>query len=134
MLLSELIDDLQKVMADHGDKFIRAKWEGGVHYFNMDEKEMTITDDYIIIDVEQYPDYEYSEKMQLLFNEDFNGFERHKKGDIIYYTPWYHQWQGMSEPKRIEKGIFVRCLGHGEFDVFRTPMVSIYSKNKDGTV
>ena len=62
MLLSELIEDLQKVMADHGDKFVRAKWEGGVHYFNMDENEMTITKHYIIIDVEQYPDYEYRKK------------------------------------------------------------------------
>ena len=59
MLLSELIEDLQKVMEDHGDKFVRATWEGMVYYFNTADNEMTITDHYILIDVEEYPDADY---------------------------------------------------------------------------
>jgi len=41
-----------------------------------------------------------------------------QKGSAIKYLPWKFEWQGMTEPERVEKGIFVHCHGHGEFDVF----------------
>ena len=45
--------------------------------------------------------------------------ELYPKGKIFDYIPWNHKWQGMSEKKRVEKGIFVHCHGMGEFSVFR---------------
>ena len=40
------------------------------------------------------------------------------KGEIKEYQPWLHSWQGMTEPERVAKGLFVECYGHGEFQVF----------------
>jgi hypothetical protein len=41
------------------------------------------------------------------------------KGTTKVYSPWLFEWQGMTEPERVQKGIFVECHGMGEFDVFR---------------
>jgi hypothetical protein len=50
-------------------------------------------------------------------------------GQIIQYSPWNHEWQGMTEPVRVAKGIFVECHGMGEFDVFRVGDVEIVINN-----
>lgn len=58
--------------------------------------------------------------MKLEFLKDTRGIYNvlFRAGQIIEYYPWHYDWQGMSEPERVEKGIFVYCCGHGEFDRF----------------
>jgi hypothetical protein len=65
--------------------------------------------------------------MKLRFNQDKTGIYgvQYKKGDELAYTPYQNTWQGMTEPERVEKGIFVICYGHGEFNVFKDGAVSI---------
>ena len=46
-------------------------------------------------------------------------------GKIKQYYPWDSVWQGMTEPERVAKGIFVECHGMGEFDVFRDGDVEV---------
>jgi len=41
------------------------------------------------------------------------------KGEKKKYIPWDFEWRGMTEPERIKKGIFVFCMGMGDFEVFR---------------
>jgi hypothetical protein len=41
-----------------------------------------------------------------------------RRGETFEYAPWDFEWQGMQEEERIAKGIFVKCYGHGEFDVY----------------
>lgn len=54
-----------------------------------------------------------------------------EKGDEVIYTPWNFEWQGMTEQERVEKGIFVNCYGHGEFEVYKLGEdVSIMSKGE----
>ena len=55
-------------------------------------------------------------KIKLRFKRDIGS---HKKGDEKTYYPWGFNWQGMSEPERVDKGIFVECFGQGEFSVYR---------------
>ncbi len=44
-----------------------------------------------------------------------------RAGDMVTYHPWPHEWQGMSEPERVAKGIYINCYGQGEFEVLRVP-------------
>ena len=55
-------------------------------------------------------------KIKLRFKRDIGS---NKKGDEKTYYPWKCNWQGMSEPERVDKGIFVECFGQGEFSVYR---------------
>lgn len=59
--------------------------------------------------------------MKIQFLKDTKGIYNtvYQKNDIISYHPWYYEWQGMSEPERINKGIFIHCHGHGEFVMFK---------------
>lgn len=59
--------------------------------------------------------------MILKFIKDTTGIYDvlYKKDQEKTYYPWPHEWQGMTEKKRVKQGIFVECHGHGEFDVFR---------------
>jgi hypothetical protein len=59
---------------------------------------------------------------QLMFIKDtpkIYGLPAYKKFEIIKYKKWDYDWQGMSEKTRVKNGIFVRCWGMGEFEVFR---------------
>lgn len=55
--------------------------------------------------------------MKLKVMRDINGIITRKAGDVIDYTPWPHEFQGLSEPERADEGLFVHCFGHGEFEV-----------------
>ena len=59
-------------------------------------------------------------EIELKFLRDHRGCYGNifKFGTIHKYRPWLFEWQGMSEPERVKKGIFVECHGQGEFDVF----------------
>lgn len=59
--------------------------------------------------------------MKLCMKNDTPGIVPRKAGDIIDYHPWASEWQGMDEPARVAKGIFVLCHGMGEFEVIRVP-------------
>ena len=63
--------------------------------------------------------------MNIEFIKDTVGIYNVKfsKGTIKKYFPYHSEWQGMTEPERVYKGIFVECHGHGEFDVFRSDVV-----------
>ena len=66
--------------------------------------------------------------MKLKFIKDRTGcFGRtFIKDSEIEYSSWKHKWQGMTEPQRVKKNIFVFCYGMGEFDVFRADDVVTY--------
>jgi hypothetical protein len=53
------------------------------------------------------------------FIKNQRGLRNANIGDAYEYSPWPHVWQGMTEPERINKGIYVECYGHGEFVVFK---------------
>ena len=59
-----------------------------------------------------------------------------EEGTIIPYDKWDYEWQNMTEPERVKKGIFVHCQGMGDFDVFRVgkdvEIVSSESKSRKG--
>ena len=55
--------------------------------------------------------------MKLRAIKNINGIINRKHGDIFDYAPWLFDWQGMSEPERVRKGIYIHCFGHGEFEV-----------------
>ena len=57
--------------------------------------------------------------MQLKISKDVYGIVSRKKGEIIKYKPWPHEWQGMTEKQRVSSGLFVHCFGQGEFEVLR---------------
>ena len=59
--------------------------------------------------------------MKLKFKRFHRGCynDEYEKGKIIEYHPWDFEWQGMTEPERVKKGIFVHCYGMGEFDAFK---------------
>jgi len=46
-------------------------------------------------------------------------------GTTKQYYPWNSEWQGMTEPERVARGIFVECHGMGEFDVFRNGDIEV---------
>lgn len=58
-------------------------------------------------------------KTQLEVTKHIKGIVNRAKGDLIDYYPWDFKWQGMTEPERVEKGIYVICYGHGEFEVLK---------------
>jgi len=66
--------------------------------------------------------------IKLKFIKDHCGYwnKIYKTGDVIDYTPWDHEFQGISESDRVKKGIFVHCYGNGDFDVFNADMVEPY--------
>jgi len=70
--------------------------------------------------------------MELEFIKDVTNVQfPYSKGDRKKYSPWSFEWQGMTEPERVKKGIFVSCLGMGEFEVFREGIdVKIVKGNK----
>lgn len=78
--------------------------------------------------------------MKLRFKRYHRGFggDEYQEGEIIDYRPWKHEWQGMTEPERVEKGLFIHCYGMGEFDVFREddvePLVKKYDIAHDKVV
>tara|TARA_R110000822_G_scaffold100746_1_gene226529 strand:- start:51 stop:248 length:198 start_codon:yes stop_codon:yes gene_type:complete len=47
------------------------------------------------------------------------GIVNRSKGEILFYNPWDYEWQGMTEQQRVDKGIYVNCFGHGEFEVLK---------------
>ena len=59
--------------------------------------------------------------MKLEFIKTYRGWggDIFEKGQIVEYRPWEFEWQEMTEPERVAKGIFVHCYGMGEFDAFR---------------
>lgn len=58
-------------------------------------------------------------KVKLRAIIDIDGFINRKAGDEFYYSPWNFEWQGMSENERLQKGLFIHCFGHGEFEALR---------------
>jgi len=69
-------------------------------------------------------------EITLIFKRDVQGIYgmKYQKGEEKKYHPWCCEWQGMSEPERVDKGIFVECFGQGEFNVFNradvTPIIN----------
>lgn len=57
--------------------------------------------------------------MKLIAIKNIKGLDNYSIGEEVKYIPWKHKWQGMTEPERVKKGIFVNCYGMGMFSVFR---------------
>jgi hypothetical protein len=43
----------------------------------------------------------------------------HEEGKTVSYSPWDGLWQMMTEPERLQRGIFVHYFGPGDYEVFR---------------
>ena len=56
MKISEFIQDLELIMRDHGDKEVRFTWEDVVA--SPDMEDFTVTNTKLIIDVEEYQDFD----------------------------------------------------------------------------
>jgi hypothetical protein len=59
------------------------------------------------------------EGMKLVMIKNKKGIVDRYMGDVVEYEPWPHKWQGMGEGERLKNGIFIKCFGHGEFEVLR---------------
>ena len=57
--------------------------------------------------------------MKLKILKQINYFKTYNPGEIIEYKPWDYVWQGLTEPERVARGIFVYCFGHGDFIAFK---------------
>jgi hypothetical protein len=79
-------------------------------------------------EIKEFSEDDSSQKIKLRALKDINMiYETTKRGEIIDYIPWNRSWQGMSEQERVQKGIFVMCYGHGEFDVLTKDDVEVVS-------
>mgnify|MGYP003646230609 FL=1 len=50
---------------------------------------------------------------------DKQGIVNRRNGELLFYKPWDYEWQGMTERQRVDKGIYVNCFGHGDFEVLK---------------